>query len=79
MAQSKKRARSFESDNSDCISPKKSAVPAEEQVTPRRGILRSLGRRLLLSAGRMSSSSTTLRPTPAASISDTSSSLKNSK
>ena len=48
---------------SDCISdlsPKKSAVPGvEEQVTPCRGILRSLGRRSLLS-GRPSSGSTIL-------------------
>ena len=55
-----KKARSLESDYISDLSPKKSAVlEVEEQVTPCRAILRSLGRRSLLS-GRPSSGSTIL-------------------
>ena len=62
MAESKKRALSLESDCISDLSPKKSSVPeVEEQVTPCRGILHSLGQRSLLS-GRPSSGSTTLKP-----------------
>ena len=57
MAELKKRAHSLESDCISDLSPKKSAVPeVEEQVTPCRGILRSLGWR----SGRPSSGSTIL-------------------
>ena len=56
MAELKKRARSLESDCISDLPPKKSAVPkVEEQVTPCRGILRSLGRRRSLLSGRPSS------------------------
>ena len=82
MAESRKRSRS---DSISDLSPKKSAVPEpDEQVTPRRGVPRTRGRRTLpLASGRSSSGSPKRLShdlsTDAASIPDSSDALKNSK